>query len=85
MNKKPWWQSKTIWVGVATVVGAAGSAVAGEASWVEAIVAAIGLVNIFLRLSTDAGVGKPVDLSALSDDELLAKLRAAAPQMQAKP
>jgi len=55
---KSWYESKTIWLGLATIVTAAVSAVAGGAGWKEAMLAAIGATNIFLRTQTDKAVGK---------------------------
>jgi len=50
---KSWYVSKTIWLGVATIATAVVSAVGGGAGWQEAVLAAIGAVNIFLRTQTD--------------------------------
>ena len=55
---KSWYASKTIWLGLATIVTAVISAVGGGAGWQEAVLAAIGAGNIFLRTQTDKPVGK---------------------------
>ncbi|HQG03891.1 MAG TPA: hypothetical protein PK838_06165 [Thermoleophilia bacterium] len=55
---KSWYESKTIWLGLATIATAVVSAVAGGAGWKEAVIAAVGAANIFLRTQTDKPVGK---------------------------
>jgi len=55
---KRWYESKTIWLGVSTIVIAVVSAVAGGAGWEEAVLAAIGAVNVFLRTQTGKAIGK---------------------------
>ncbi|MFZ5784924.1 MAG: hypothetical protein ACOY3Y_00650 [Acidobacteriota bacterium] len=55
---KSWYESKTIWLGLATIATAVVSAVAGGAGWQQAILAAVGAANIFLRTQTDRPVGK---------------------------
>jgi hypothetical protein len=54
---KSWYESKTIWLGLATIAIAVVSAVAGGAGWQDAVLAAIGAANIFLRTQTDKPVG----------------------------
>lgn len=48
-----WLKSRTIWVGLGTIGAAIASAVTGEASWQEAVMAVVGAVNIFLRTRND--------------------------------
>jgi hypothetical protein len=60
---KSWFESKTIWLGVATIAAAFVSALAGGASWNDAALAAIGAANIFLRTQTDTGIGKKPGLT----------------------
>lgn len=55
---KRWYESKTIWLGLATITTAVISAVAGGAGWQEAVIAAIGAANIFVRTQTDKPIGK---------------------------
>jgi hypothetical protein len=55
---KSWYESRTIWLGLATIATAVVSAVAGGAGWQQAILAAVGAANIFLRTQTDKPVGK---------------------------
>jgi len=55
---KSWYESKTIWLRLATIVTAVVSAVAGGAGWQEAVLGALGAANIFLRTQTDKPVGK---------------------------
>jgi hypothetical protein len=55
---KSWYESKTIWLGLATIATAVVSAVAGGAGWQQAILAAVGAANFFLRTQTDKPVGK---------------------------
>ncbi len=55
---KSWHESKTIWLDLATIVTAVVSAVASGAGWQQAILAAVGAANIFLRTQTDKPVGK---------------------------
>ncbi len=46
---KRWYESKTIWLGLGTIATAVISAVAGG-GWQEAVLAAIGAANIFIRI-----------------------------------
>lgn len=55
---KRWYESKTIWLGLATIATAALSALAGGAGWQEAVIAAIGAANIFIRTQTDKPIAK---------------------------
>jgi hypothetical protein len=55
---KSWYKSKTIWLGVTTIVTAVISAVAGGGSWHEVVLAAVGAANILLRTQTEQPVGK---------------------------
>ena len=55
---KSWYKSKTIWLGLLTIVTAAVSALTGGAGWHDAALAGIGAANIFLRTQTDKPVGK---------------------------
>ena len=55
---KRWYESKTIWLGLATIATAVVSAVAGGAGWQEAVIAAIGAANIFVRTQTGKPIGK---------------------------
>ena len=55
---KSWYESKTIWLGLATIATAVVSAVAGGAGWQQEVLAAVGAANIFLRTQTDKPVGK---------------------------
>ena len=49
---------KTIWLGLATIATAVLSAVAGGAGWQEAVIAAIGAANIYVRTQTDKPITK---------------------------
>jgi len=55
---KPWYESRTIWLGLATLAAAALSALAGGAGWQEAAIAGIGAANIFLRTQTEKPIGR---------------------------
>ena len=55
---KRWYESKTIWLGLTTIATAVMSAVAGGAGWQEAVIAAIGAVNIFIRTQTEKPIAK---------------------------
>lgn len=55
---KRWYESKTIWLGLATIATAVLSAVAGGAGWQEAVIAAIGAANIYVRTQTDKPITK---------------------------
>jgi len=55
---KSWYESKTIWLGVATIATAVVSALVGGAGWQEAVLAAIGAANVYLRTQTDKPVSK---------------------------
>jgi hypothetical protein len=55
---KSWYKSKTIWLGVTTIVTAVISAVAGGGSWHEVVLAAVGAANILLRTQTDKAVAR---------------------------
>jgi hypothetical protein len=50
---KSWYESKTTWLGLATIVTAVVSAMAGGASWQKALLAAIGVANLFRSTQTD--------------------------------
>jgi len=50
---KSWYESRTIWLGIASIVTAIVSAVAGGAGWQEAVLGAIGVSNVFLRTQTN--------------------------------
>ena len=50
---KSWLESKTLWVGVATILTAIASSIVGGAGWKEIVLAAVGALNIFLRTQTD--------------------------------
>jgi hypothetical protein len=55
---KHWYESKTIWLGLGTIATAVISAVAGGGGWQEAVLAAIGAANIFIRTQTDKPITK---------------------------
>lgn len=55
---KRWYESKTIWLGLGTIATAVISAVAGGGGWQEAVLAAIGAANIFIRTQTDKPIAK---------------------------
>ncbi|HPM53155.1 MAG TPA: hypothetical protein PK282_13075, partial [Rhodoglobus sp.] len=55
---KSWYESKTIWLGVATIATAVVSALVGGAGWQEAVLAAIGAANVYLRTQTEKPVSK---------------------------
>ena len=56
---KPWWASKTIWVGIAEVIGGLVEQVhAGEVAGWGLAIAIVGAVQVILRLVT----GQPVIL-----------------------
>ena len=57
-KRRSLWRSKTIWLGLATIATAVMSAVVGGAGWQEAVIAAIGAVNIFIRTQTDKPIAK---------------------------
>lgn len=46
---KRWWESKTVWTGIASIVGALAAALTGVPIPPEATLAAVGAVGIFLR------------------------------------
>lgn len=51
VENKPWYKSKTIWTGIAGVVGAVGAGVTGETSTPDAIQIGLNsLLAVFLRL-----------------------------------
>lgn len=50
MEKKKWYQSKTVWTGVSGVVVAIGGAVTGDMTIAEAVQTGVtSLIGIFLR------------------------------------
>ena len=55
---KSWYESKTIWLGVATIATAVVSALVGGAGWQEAVIAAIGAANVYLRTQTEKPLNK---------------------------
>ncbi len=56
MNSKPWWQSKTIWVNVATLAVAAASGTLGIPIPQHVAVPVLAIANVVLRLMTNQGV-----------------------------
>jgi len=53
---KPWYRSKTIWTGIAAIVGAMGGMATGELETAQGLHAILtGLIAIFLR----RGIAKP--------------------------
>jgi hypothetical protein len=59
MPSKPWWQSKTLWFNILSIVGVALAAVlqsAGDlhipASWIAVLTVVVAVVNMVLRLVT---------------------------------
>ena len=57
---KSWASSKTIWLGVSTVLTAVGSSLSNGVGWREGVIAAIGAANIFLRTQTSQPIGRRV-------------------------
>lgn len=53
---KKWYQSKTIWFGIATMLSAALSALSDGGSMQEVIIAAVGAANVYLRTKTNQSV-----------------------------
>lgn len=53
---KHWWQSKTIWVSLATICTGVGLFFSGEQELQEVVIAAVGAIFAILRVMTD----KPV-------------------------
>lgn len=53
---KPWWKSRTVWLGVLTVAGAILTAVlpAGPI-WSAALLAGVGSLNVALRVTDNGG------------------------------
>lgn len=49
---KKWYQSRMLWLGIATMIGAGVAASANGGTWKEAVIAAIGAAIIFLRADT---------------------------------
>lgn len=49
---KPWYASKTIWVGVATIALAGVSALTSGGTWKDAALAIVGAANLWLRTQT---------------------------------
>lgn len=58
IDKKKWHQSRMVWLGVLTIVGAAVTAWASGGTWKEAVIAAVGAAIIFLRTDTTAAITK---------------------------
>lgn len=53
MNTKKWWESKTIWTGVAGIVGAVAGYLTKEATLMQAVgIAVLSLQQIFQRTGT---------------------------------
>lgn len=55
---KSWYKSKTIWLGLTTIVTAVVSSLVGGANWHDAVLAAIGAANVLLRTQTDQPVSR---------------------------
>ena len=49
---KPWYKSRTIWLGVGTIAAAVVSSLVAGGTWKEGVLAAIGALNIFVRTQT---------------------------------
>jgi hypothetical protein len=57
---KAWASSKTIWLGVSTLLTAVGSPLSNGVGWREGVIAAIGAANILLRTQAFQPVGRRV-------------------------
>lgn len=55
---KPWYQSKTIWLGGLAVATSVVSALQAGLDWKGAALAGFGAASIFLRTLTDSPLGK---------------------------
>jgi hypothetical protein len=61
---KPWWKSKTVWLGVLTAVAGAGQFAGVAPHAAPAILAASGVAGIILRTVTAA----PIEGTAAADE-----------------
>jgi hypothetical protein len=62
---KPWWKSKTVWLGVLTAIAGAGQYAGVAPHAAPAILAASGIAGIVLRTVTK----QPLSATAPADDE----------------
>jgi predicted Zn-dependent protease len=56
---KPWYKSRTLWLGAAAVLAAGASALASpDAGWREIVLACVGAAVVFIRTQTGEGLSK---------------------------
>lgn len=56
MTIKNWYKSRIIWLGMLSVVSAALTTIIQGATWQQAVLAAVGALNILLRTQTDSTI-----------------------------